>query len=214
MPEDEIAGLTSALTLLGGSVVHSDDEFADFAPVLAAPMPKGSPLRRYGGYHHEAELQRGMTGCGCARGWTIHGHDHQRAWLSGPDVADPRSVWGALGAGAILGAGLLHRLGWTAERLVAAGACAALMAAAATRLPLPASKADLTPSHHWPDPVAAGSGPDSDRAAMITVTYQIDPAGHARFAERIERLAKTRRRNGAVSWGVFSEVADAQRVVE
>jgi predicted amidohydrolase YtcJ len=97
VPEDEIAGLTSVLTLLGGSVVHGDDEFADLAPALPAPMPDWSPVRRYGGYQHETKLQRVMTGCGCASGCTIHGHDHGRAWLSGPEVADPPSFWGALG---------------------------------------------------------------------------------------------------------------------
>lgn len=135
-------------------------------------------------------------------------------WVRGRGLAlYLTAFYGALTLGSVIW-GQVAEFTSVPTALLVAGTCAALTALAATRLPLPAADADLTPSQHWPDPVVAGSGPDPDRAAMITVTYRIDPADRARFAERIERLGETRRRNGAVSWGVFADVADPQRIVE
>lgn len=50
-------------------------------------------------------------------------------------------------------------------------------------------------------------------AALVTVSYRIDPADRERFVARIDRLAETRRRNGAIRWGVFADIADPQAVV-
>jgi predicted amidohydrolase YtcJ len=46
VPEEEIAGIRSVLTLLGGKVVHASDEFSDLAPPLPPAMPDWSPRRR------------------------------------------------------------------------------------------------------------------------------------------------------------------------
>ncbi len=102
VPEDEIAGIVSVLTLLGGTPVHGDGDFADLAPVLPPPMPDWSPVREFGGYQKRASY-RAMSGdvartqaCGCANACGVHGHAHAQAFGPTP-ASDAKSFWGALG---------------------------------------------------------------------------------------------------------------------
>lgn len=105
--EDEIADITSTLTLVGGKVVFGAGDFARFddAPLPPA-MPDWSPVRAFGGYAAwndrngaaRASLQRKVAAvCGCARDCAIHGHDHAAARSSRLPIGDLRSFWGALG---------------------------------------------------------------------------------------------------------------------
>jgi predicted amidohydrolase YtcJ len=107
--EDEIAGSSSLLTMVGGKVVYGAGEFAsldDHAPPPA--MPDWSPVRRYGGYagwgdaasakhDQKAVMQQAAAGCGCAHQCNVHGHAHATAWSSQLPIADLKSFWGALG---------------------------------------------------------------------------------------------------------------------
>jgi len=45
VPDEEIKGITSVLTLLGGKVVHAGGDFQDLAPALPAASPDWSPAR-------------------------------------------------------------------------------------------------------------------------------------------------------------------------
>lgn len=88
--EDEISGITSVLTLLGGRVVHASGDFDALAPALPAPMPDWSPVRHFGGYQH-ASARSGVAApvhhrCGAH---TIHGH--------GAAASHGRGFWGAMG---------------------------------------------------------------------------------------------------------------------
>jgi len=99
--EDEIAGLTSDLTMVGGKVVYGAGDFARFdeAPVPPA-MPDWSPVRRFGGYGAWGQQTVARTAslhCACASQCNVHGHDHANAWSSKLPIADLRSFWGALG---------------------------------------------------------------------------------------------------------------------
>ncbi|MEX3786454.1 amidohydrolase [Paraburkholderia sp. BR14374] len=106
-PEDEIAGMVSHLTIVGGRIVFGAEAFAhldDSAPPPA--MPDWSPVRRFGGFaawkdskgEGEASLQQmAATSCGCSNGCAVHGHDHARAWSNYAPASDLRSFWGALG---------------------------------------------------------------------------------------------------------------------
>ncbi|AKU98715.1 Exoenzymes regulatory protein AepA precursor [Labilithrix luteola] len=49
VPEDEISGLESVLTVLGGKVVHGGGPFSGMAPPLPPAMPDWSPVRHSGG---------------------------------------------------------------------------------------------------------------------------------------------------------------------
>jgi predicted amidohydrolase YtcJ len=99
--EDEIAGLTSDLTMVGGKVVYGAGDFARFdeAPVPPA-MPDWSPVRRFGGYGAWGQQTVARTAslhCACANQCNVHGHNHANAWSSKLPIADLRSFWGALG---------------------------------------------------------------------------------------------------------------------
>jgi hypothetical protein len=104
--EDEIADITSDLTVVGGRVVYGSGDFAkqDAAPLPPA-MPDWSPVRSFGGYGAWADKasssstfsQTMVRSCGCGSACGIHGHAHARAWSSKLPIADLRSFWGALG---------------------------------------------------------------------------------------------------------------------
>jgi len=50
VPDEEIKGIESVLTIVGGRVVHAIDEFSSHAPPLPPVLPEWSPLRVFGGY--------------------------------------------------------------------------------------------------------------------------------------------------------------------
>jgi hypothetical protein len=103
--ENEIADITSLLTMVGGKIVYGADDFArlDDNPLPPA-MPDWSPVRSFGGYAAWGEPLRQSTvaqkmamSCGCANQCTVHGHNHATAWSSKLPIADLKSFWGALG---------------------------------------------------------------------------------------------------------------------
>lgn len=105
--ENEIADITSDLTVLGGKIVYGAGDFAklDDNPVPPA-MPDWSPVRRFGGYGAWADHATGnsqalhrvaASDCGCTHQCSVHGHDHATAWSSRLPVADLKGFWGALG---------------------------------------------------------------------------------------------------------------------
>ncbi len=63
-----------------------------------------------------------------------------------------------------------------------------------------------------PQPATA-VGPD-EGPVMVTLTYQIDPARADEFAEVMQRTRRARLRQGALSWGLFRDVAVPGRYVE
>jgi predicted amidohydrolase YtcJ len=105
--EDEIADITSDLTMVGGKIVYGVGDFASLDEGGPPPaMPDWSPVRRFGGYgawgdaSGAAATERGRKlsmNCGCASTCTIHGHDHARAWSGRLPIADLKSFWGVLG---------------------------------------------------------------------------------------------------------------------
>jgi len=73
---------------------------------------------------------------------------------------------------------------------------------------------DLTPSLHWPAPVAGHEIEDDRGPVLVTVEYRIDPANRQQFLAALDRLSRERRRDGAYRWGVFEDTADPSRFVE
>ncbi len=51
VPENKIATITADLTMVGGTVVHAQGDFASLAPALPAASPSWSPIRTYGAAH-------------------------------------------------------------------------------------------------------------------------------------------------------------------
>jgi predicted amidohydrolase YtcJ len=92
VPEEEIKSLASVLTIVGGRIVHGDEEFKDLAPPLPPVMPEWSPVRTYGGYHRDA-----VPGPTAARQCAVHGHSHRHAARAPVRAEDAAGFWGALG---------------------------------------------------------------------------------------------------------------------
>ncbi len=99
--EDEIADLTSDLTLVGGKVVYGAGDFTQYDETAMPPaMPDWSPVRSFGGYGgwgDPAITQNAAAHCACSHTCHVHGHDHARAWSSGLPAGDLAGFWGALG---------------------------------------------------------------------------------------------------------------------
>jgi hypothetical protein len=68
---------------------------------------------------------------------------------------------------------------------------------------LPDTKLDLSIWNHWVKP-AMIEEPDPDQGpVLVTVKYVIDPAKAPEFLHQIHNYERVRRRDGAISWGVF-----------
>ena len=72
VPEQEIRGIESVLTIVGGKIVYAGGDFGNLAPPLPV-SPEWSPVGRYGGYH-SASPAATLTHSEC----TCHGH--RRVW--------------------------------------------------------------------------------------------------------------------------------------
>ena len=105
--EDEIADITSDLTMVGGKIVYGAADFTALDEgVLPPAMPDWSPVRTFGGFAAWGDpagagkpaLHRRLAAtCGCVNACGIHGHDHAIPWSKKLPVADLKSFWGALG---------------------------------------------------------------------------------------------------------------------
>jgi predicted amidohydrolase YtcJ len=73
VPEEEIRGIESLLTVVGGKVVYGAGEFGNLAPPPLPVSPDWSPVGAYGGYHRGAAAPAALhKGCAC--------HTHRRVW--------------------------------------------------------------------------------------------------------------------------------------
>jgi predicted amidohydrolase YtcJ len=104
--EDEIAGTSSLLTLVGGKIVWAAKDFSLLSPPDIPAMPDWSPVRTFGGYgawgnyretQDAAASRQVASACGCASVCQVHRHDHIKSWLGRIPVDDLKSFWGALG---------------------------------------------------------------------------------------------------------------------
>lgn len=88
VPEAEIAGIESVLTLLGGKPVFGAGDFAGLAPPPPPVLPEWSPVKTFGGHRKRAAGPRraeavgfvAAAACGCGTACGVHGHAHTGAW--------------------------------------------------------------------------------------------------------------------------------------
>jgi MFS family permease len=73
---------------------------------------------------------------------------------------------------------------------------------------------DFTPVLVRPAPEPAFAVAPDEGPVMVTLEYQIDPARAAEFAAVMQRTRQARLRQGALSWGLFRDVAVPGRYVE
>lgn len=100
-----------------------------------------------------------------------------------------------------------------AHLIAAAGALLAIAITWGFKLQQAAGQ-DLTPSLHWPTPLAASSVAGDAGPVLVTIEYRIDPKDRAEFIAGFEAIESQRRRGGGYAWGLFEDTTDASRFVE
>lgn len=113
-------------------------------------------------------------------------------------------LWGAVGARYGISAALLA---------AAAGTLAATLAT--WRVSLGGQdEVDRTSPVSWPEPQTHGEIEPDRGPVLITVDYRIDPQNAAAFTAAMQDLRRIRRRDGAISWGLYHDASDPQRYLE
>ena len=136
------------------------------------------------------------------------------AWVRGRALSVYQLTYFAgMGACSALWGSVALRLGISRALLVAALSLAVGLMVA-VRFPVSFGEGiDLAPSSR-PAPVAA-SEPQAERGPLlVTVEYRIDPQHAAEFARAMAELGRVRRRDGAMRWGLFEDVAQPGRYLE
>jgi len=86
VPETEIKGIESVLTIMGGKIVHAGEGFAQLAPPLPPVSPGWSPVASYGGYYRDsAESGLHRQGCACDSHRLVWSEKESRFWGIGCD---------------------------------------------------------------------------------------------------------------------------------
>jgi hypothetical protein len=58
VPEEEIKGIESVLTIVDGKIVYGAGEFQDLAPAPLPVLPEWSPIKVYGGYGAPLDMRK------------------------------------------------------------------------------------------------------------------------------------------------------------
>jgi MFS family permease len=136
------------------------------------------------------------------------------AWVRGRALAVYQLTYFAgMGACSALWGSVALHIG-IPRALMAAGIAMAAGLAAADRFPVSlGDDLDLAPSSH-PAPVVATQPDPENGPVLVTAEYQIDPAQAAGFTKAMLDLGRVRRRDGAIRWGLFEDVAKPGRFLE
>jgi hypothetical protein len=94
VPEEQIKGIESALTLVGGKVVYATGEFVGLAPPPLPVLPEWSPIKSYPGYHAGHQREVGDTRAH-ALARSTHGLWHRI--LGRTQRGGTESLWGGPG---------------------------------------------------------------------------------------------------------------------
>jgi len=136
------------------------------------------------------------------------------AWVRGRALSVYQLTYFAgMGACSALWGSVALHLGIPRALLVAGFALAAGLTVA-IRFPVSFGEGiDLAPSTRAA-PVAASEPPADRGPLLVTVEYKIDPHHAAEFTQAAIELGRVRRRDGAMRWGLFEDVAQPGRYLE
>ncbi len=121
---------------------------------------------------------------------------------------------GGMAVGAALWGAVAIRLGPPGALLAAAGGLLLNFAAAIPWRLGASDELDMAPSGHWRDPVVAGNLHQDDGPVLVTVDYRVAPEDAVAFTRAMHDVGQLRRRDGAVTWGLFQDTADPWRWIE
>jgi MFS family permease len=114
------------------------------------------------------------------------------------------AIWGTLAS-------------WTGTRIAlgaSAGAMLLLLAINRRVRVEMGDEANVTPGVQMPDLAIAVEPRPDDGPVLIQLEYRIDPPHQEEFQRAIRAVEPTRRRNGAIDWRVFRDLAEEGRFVE
>jgi MFS family permease len=121
---------------------------------------------------------------------------------------------GGLAAGSAAWGALATRLGLSTALCAAGlGLAAGLLLMLRYRL-AETTPPDVEPSLHWPEPALAVEPEPHHGPVLITVEYRVVPENAGLFREAMREMARIRRRDGAVDWGLYHDAADPNRYIE
>lgn len=121
---------------------------------------------------------------------------------------------GTMTVGSILWGTMATRLGIQTALIVAAvGLIVGLLTMWRYRLAVNEGL-NLAPSLHWPTPTVMIEPEPEQGPVLVVVEYRIDPAQVRDFLDAMSLLRLIRRRDGALSWGLYSDPAEPGRYVE
>ena len=137
------------------------------------------------------------------------------SWIKGRGLSLFATVqFGGMAAGSALWGQVAKLYGLPATHFVAAaGALIAIPLLWRWKLHTGAAL-DLTPSMHWPAPVATSEIQPDRGPVQITIEYIIDPAERAEFLKAIGEFRAERLRDGAYDWAVYEDSALPSSMVE
>lgn len=137
------------------------------------------------------------------------------AWVRARALAIYMLVFfGAMAAGSALWGAVAQQTGPSTALLAAALGLTLLVPLSWWFELTPSEEVDRSPSLHWPTPIVATEVEPDRGPVLITLQYEVDPAHAAAFAEAMNGVARVRRRNGAVSWGLFNDAENPRKWIE
>jgi MFS family permease len=136
-------------------------------------------------------------------------------WVRARGLSTYQMVFfGGQALGALVWGLLAERIGLVPALLTAAGATA-IGAVTVRVLPLlPTGHLSREPASFWPDPRLTVT-PDRDAGPVVVeVSYLVAPENEEAFLAAMPRLRRSRRRTGAVQWGIFRTGEKPDELVE
>lgn len=112
VPDEDIKGIESDLTIVNGKIVYAKGDFSSFSPPKIPILPDWSPTNSYNGYyaavHNKANQQGNSKGANgsssvlasvhaCVGSCGVHAHNHDAVRTSNLPVNNYTAFWGALG---------------------------------------------------------------------------------------------------------------------
>ncbi|MDU5454208.1 amidohydrolase [Pseudescherichia vulneris] len=102
VPEEEIKGIESVLTVVDGNIVYAAGAFTSEAPPSIPVLPEWSPVVNVPGHYRSAPPQQNRVGLmpavhHCSGPCGVHSHQHDVARRSSVPVSDDNAFWGAFG---------------------------------------------------------------------------------------------------------------------
>ena len=137
------------------------------------------------------------------------------AWVRARALAIHMLVFqGCMTLGSLVWGAIAQRTG-IATALTAAGIGLMVSVLVSARFRLRcAEKLDLTASLHWHQPAHTLEPCPNDGPVLVTLEYRIDPINAEEFSRVMQALSLTRRRDGAIQWGLYQDLSDPSRFVE